>query len=272
MTVAPSPRRTRRAALFVAAALAGVALAPAAAPAAADIEGTWSFSGGEVVVAAQADGSFLGTVIRPTRFSNCVHPNGEQMWTGLRLQPDGQYWGKHQWFNTATCAYIERGNTAFRTLTKPDGQKFLRVCFAGPEFPETQPSIDAAGASTGTTTGCQDSDLLAPPAAPTTPNVNTIATLPSQGKKKCLSKRSFRIRLKEPKGDALDSAKVFVNGKLVRTIKRDRITAPVNLKGLPKGRYTVKITAKTVLGKTISGTRKYRTCTKKKTSKSKSRV
>ncbi len=271
MTPAATPRRIRRAALL-APAVIGAACAPSAAHAAADVEGTWSFSGGEVVVAAQPDGSFIGTVIRPTRFSSCVHPTGEQMWIELRPQADGQYFGKHQWFNTATCGYIARGNTAFRVLARPDGKKFLRVCFAGPEFPEIQPSIDAAGASTGTTTGCQDSDLLAPPAAPSTPNVNTIATLPAQGKKKCLSKRSFRIRLKEPKGDALDSAKVFVNGKLVRTIKRDRITAPVNLTGLPKGRYTVKITAKTVLGKTISGTRKYRTCTPKKKSRNKSRV
>lgn len=270
MTVAPSPRRLRRTALLVTA-LIGAALAPSAAHA-ADIEGTWSFSGGEVVLAAQPDGSFMGTVIRPTRFSTCVHPSGEQIWIDVRPQPDGQHFGKHQWFNTSTCATIARGNTAFRVLLKPDGQKFLRVCFAGPEFPTRQPSIDAVGASTGTTTACQDSDLLAPPAAPPTPSVTTIATLPAQGKKKCLSKRSFRIRLKEPKGDALDSAKVYVGGKLVRTIKRDRITAPVKLTGLPKGRYTVKITAKTVLGKTISGTRKYRTCTPKKKSTNKNRV
>lgn len=254
----------------VLAAAAILAAAPAAAHAAADIEGTWSFTGGEVVVQPAADGSFTGTVIRETRFSSCVHRVGEQMWLGLRPQPDGQYFGLHQWFNTATCEQIGRGNTAFRTLKKPDGQTFLRVCFAGPEFPDQQPTIDADGNSANTTTGCQDSDLVAPPPAP--PTVKDIAALPAQGKKKCLSKRSFKIRLKEPKGDALDSAKVFVNGKLVRTIKRDRITAPVNLKGLPKGRYTVKITAKTVLGKTITGTRKYRTCTKKKKSSAKGRI
>lgn len=270
MTADSPPRRLRRAALL-ATALIGAAAAPSAAHAAADIEGTWSFSGGQVVVQAQPDGSFVGTVIRPTRFSECAHPVGEQMWIELRAQPDGQYFGRHQWFNTTTCAYIDRGNTAFRVLTRPDGQKFLRVCFTNPESPEIQPSIDAAGNSTNTTRGCSDSDLLAPPAAPAQ-SISAIATLPSQGKKKCLSKRSFRIRLKEPKGDALDSAKVYVNGKLVRTIKRDRITAPVNLTGLPKGRYTVRITAKTVLGRTITGTRKYRTCTKKRKQKSTSRV
>ena len=252
--------------------LLAAAIAPASAHAAADIEGVWSFTGGEVAVQAQPDGSFQGTVIRQTRFSSCVHAVGERMWTQVRLQPDGQYWGKHQWFDTSTCAPLPTlGNTSFRTLKKPDGQTFLRVCFAAPERPELQPSIDAAGTATNTTTSCVDSDLIAPPST-AKPSVSTIATLPAQGKKKCLSKRSFRIRLKEPRGDALDTAKVFVNGKLVKTIKRDRITAPVDLVGLPKGRYTVKITAKTVLGKTISGTRKYRTCTKKRTSSGKNRI
>jgi hypothetical protein len=46
----------------------------------------------------------------------------------------------------------------------------------------------------------------------------------------------------------------------VQTRSRARITAPINLRGLPRGRYTVKITARTVLGRTISGSRRYRTC------------
>jgi hypothetical protein len=36
--------------------------------------------------------------------------------------------------------------------------------------------------------------------------------------------------------------------------------ARINLRGLPKGRYTVRITATTVLGRTITGKRRYRTC------------
>lgn len=261
----------RHAARTAIAALAALGVAAPAASAAADVEGTWSFSGGQVVVTPEADGSFTGTVIRPTQFAVCPHLVGERMWTQMRLQPDGQYFGKHQWLANAGCGPAGLGNSAWRVLTRPDGQRFLRICFATHERPELQPTIDAAGADANTTTGCQDSDLLAPPAAPAT-SVTAIATLPAQGKKKCLSKRSFRIRLKEPKGDALDSAKVYVNGRLVRTIKRERITAPVNLTGLPKGRYTVRITAKTVLGRTITGTRKYRTCTKKRRQQSKSRV
>ena len=68
--------------------LALVLLLSAAAPAAAasDIEAVWSFSGGQVAVQAQPDGTFVGTVIRPTTLATCAHPTGEQMWTGIAAQ------------------------------------------------------------------------------------------------------------------------------------------------------------------------------------------
>lgn len=89
-----------------------------------------------------------------------------------------------------------------------------------------------------------------------------IIKLPSA--KACVSRRSLRIRLVRPKETALVSAVVLVNGRRVKTVKRSRITAPVNLKGLPKGRFTVKITATTADGRTVTGQRRYRTCTVKR--------
>jgi hypothetical protein len=248
-----------------------LAALPSSASAAADIEKVWKFQEGQVAIQAQSDGTFLGTVIRDTRFSQCTHAAGERMWTGVTAQSDGSYWGGHQWFNTADCSpKSPPGKTAFRVMAKPDGTKFLRVCFASPES-GLQPTIAPDGTSTQTTASCDDSELVGELPA-STPKIDTIATLPKQGKKRCLSKRSFRIRLKEPPGDALATATVYVNGKRVKVIRRDRISAPVNLTGLPKGRYTVRIVAKTVLGKTITGTRKYRTCTRKRRSSSRSPV
>lgn len=249
--------------------LAFVALAALPASAAAqgaDIEGVWSFTGGQVAVQQQSDGSFLGTIVRPTTFSECTHQPGEQMWTQVVRQPDGQYFGKHQWFNTSDCSFLpNRGNTAYRVLAKPDGAKFLRVCFSQPETPEVQPSIAPDGSSTNVNRGCNDSDLVAPlPSGQA--KLTQITTLPRQGRRKCLSRRRFTIRLKEPPGDALSTASVFVNGRRVETRNGERITAPINLRGLPRGRYTVRITAKTVLDRTITGTRKYRTCAKKRRS------
>ena len=233
----------------------------------ADIEGVWTFGGGQVAVQDAGDGTHKGTVIRETVLARCPHPVGEEMWVGLRRQPDGQWWGGHQWYNNADCTPIaQRGNTAFRVLPRPDGSRFLRVCYAGPESPELQPTIDEQGNSANTTTSCDDSDFVRPVPAGK-PAITQIATLPKQGRKRCLSKRRFKIRLREPQGDALESAVIRLNGKVIRRRKAGtRITAPVSLKGLPKGRYTLKITARTVLGKTISGTRKYRTCVPKRKS------
>lgn len=250
-------------------AAAALAASPTAASAAADIEAVWTFSGGQVVVEPQEDGSFRGIVIRPTRFSHCEHPTGEVMWANVRPQLDGSYWGGHQFFRSSDCTYIERGNTAFRVLVRSDGTRFLRVCSAYPEQRDTQPTIAPDGTASNATTGCNDSDLVSEvPAGP--PTMKQIARLPSN--KECRSRRSFRIRLKEPPGDALRTAKVTVNGKRAAVRTGKRVTAPVDLRGLPRGRYTVRIVATTVRGRTIKGSRSYRTCARRQRSGSDSPI
>ncbi|WP_354698801.1 hypothetical protein DSM112329_04499 [Paraconexibacter sp. AEG42_29] len=82
--------------------------------------------------------------------------------------------------------------------------------------------------------------------------------LPSQGS--CVSRRSFTIRLRQPKGQRLKSAKVFVNGRQVKTVRGARTTARIDLRGLKKGTVTVRVEARTRSGKTIRETRRYLTC------------
>jgi hypothetical protein len=53
---------------------------------------------------------------------------------------------------------------------------------------------------------------------------------------------------------------VKVRGKRAKTVKRSRITALVNLTGLPQGRFTVSITATASDGRTVTGRRSYHTC------------
>lgn len=106
-----------------------------------------------------------------------------------------------------------------------------------------------------------------PTAAPVTepspaPKLASLATLPST--RKCVSRRSFRIRLREPKGVQIAEARVFVNGRRVKTVKGVRRTANVDLRGLPKGRFTVKIELRTADGRKVTGTRRYRTCAPKR--------
>jgi plastocyanin len=81
----------------------------------------------------------------------------------------------------------------------------------------------------------------------------------------CASVRRFRIRIRQPRGIRIVSAKVTVNKKPVAVKKlvidgKLRQTAIVDLRGLGKGTYTVDIAAKTDKGKVLLGTRTYRTC------------
>jgi hypothetical protein len=83
--------------------------------------------------------------------------------------------------------------------------------------------------------------------------------LPGSGR--CVSRRNFRIRLRQPPRSRLASAKVFVNGRRVKVVRGARTTARIDLRGLPKGTVTVRVIARTKTGRTITETRRYRTCT-----------
>ena len=61
-----------------------------------------------------------------------------------------------------------------------------------------------------------------------------LVTLPSA--KRCVSRRAFRIRLRKRSGVTYRSATVSVNGRRVKVVKGKRLTAPVDLRGLPAGR------------------------------------
>jgi len=232
----------------------------------ADIEAVWEFNGGQVAVERQADGSFLGTIIRPTQLSECTHPNGEQMWTEIRAQADGQYFGRHQYFRTSDCSYIERGMIALRVLRNEQNQAFLRVCFDDPErSPNEQPTIAPDGSNATTDDGCRDSTLVAPLSNEPPKITEVVSGLPPQTRG-CASRRRFPIRLKEPPGDAIAATpkpKVTRNGKSIPVrFTGGRWRSVIDLRGLPRGRYTFRITATTVRGRTIRGSRRYRTCGK----------
>lgn len=114
----------------------------------------------------------------------------------------------------------------------------------------------------------------APPAAsappPTTPPVTAsgkpslqqVAALPST--KRCVSRRRFRIRLRSPKGARVVSATVKLRGRTVATRRGKRITAPIDLRGLPRGRFAVSIRVVLADGRVVTGSRTYRTCAPKR--------
>ncbi len=247
--------------MFLRSALAAVVLAlgaPAIASAAADIEGIWSFNGGQIAVKSEADGTLTGWVIRPTVFDQCPHVVGEEVWADMAPQADGSYFGKHQWFNSSTCAYIERGNTAYRVLIGLNQSgKFLRVCFSPPENPESQPTIAPDGTNADTLRGCADSDLISD--LPTTkPTLSSVASLP-RAKRSCHSS-SLRLRLKQPTGDAIKSVRITLNGRRVRSLDAANAIGTQTLTHVPRRRVKLRLRATTVLGQTITGQRTYRAC------------
>jgi hypothetical protein len=102
------------------------------------------------------------------------------------------------------------------------------------------------------------------------PSFGSVVGLPSN--KKCVSRRKFRIRIRQPGGIKIQTALVFVNRTKVKVLKRKlfrrlRHTANVNLRGLPRGTFVVRIVVLTTDGDTLKGKRKYHTCTKKRKTK-----
>jgi hypothetical protein len=252
------------AALSAIAVLAGAPSAPAAGPPVLElappaIEGVWSFNGGKVAI-EHVGGGWQGTVVSPTRFAECTHQVGEAMWTQMRLQPDGSFYGYHRWFfeGDSCTPNPEPGPTAWRLLRAPDGLQFLRVCFSEPG--KSQPQISPTGVAGDDSYGCVDSSLLAPP--PATSGVaafNRAVSLPST--RSCLSRRVFTIHLRDPRNDPIREALVELGSKRLR-VQRHRgvLASRIDLRGLPKGTFTVRIRLVTVLGHRLSGSRRFHTC------------
>jgi len=256
----------------------GASVRIASASATSPIERVWSFNGGEVAVQSQPGGTFVGTVVAPTKFAQCTHPVGEQMWTDMTLQPDGSYWGLHQWFyETAGCVRNPTlGPTAWRVMEAANGATYLLVCFSSPG--STQPTIAPSGASANVSYECVKSAEIAPVPVEVAPSSSAgvqsfkeAVSLPSD--QKCFSRRVFQIHLKDPKYDPFKEVVVTLGKRRIAVKRHDgkAFVATINLKGLPRGTFTVKIRVTTVLGHHLSGSRTYHTCatTKPKSGKPK---
>jgi hypothetical protein len=268
-THSPTRPRRRSSLLFaIAATILLLTVGVATAAATSNIEGIWSFNGGQIAIQPEGNGKFQGIVVSPTTFASCTHPVEQKIWKEITPQPDGSYLGFHQWYKTTSSSSCVLnpvlGPTAFRVVEEATGARYLRVCLS---FPGTaQPSIPPGSGGSGATYGCGSSALIAP--LPVAGGGSGVAayketlTLPSATK--CLSARLFQIHLLEPKYDPFKTVRITIKGRKIHTSHRGNyIVATVNLKGLPHGKFTVKITATTALGHHLSGSRTYHTCVKK---------
>lgn len=75
--------------------------------------------------------------------------------------------------------------------------------------------------------------------------------------RRCVSRRTFRIHVWR---HGIVKVTVVLNGKRIPMVKRGRWTGRVDLRGLPKGRFSVKLTMTRRDGKVIREVRRYRTC------------
>jgi hypothetical protein len=259
-------------AIVLAALSAGTASAgagTASAGANAEIERVWSFNGGEVAISSLS-GKLVGIVVTPTKFAECAHKAGEEMWTGLTLQPNGSYWGLHQWLYQGSCAANpERGPTAWRVLQRPGGSRYLLVCFSEPG--KSQPTIEPSGVTATWTFGCVESAPTAP--LPVVANGGSgksnaeeisfrkTVVLPSASL--CVKRGSLKLKLRDPKRDPLKQVVIRIGAKRVVDVRGvARLKKGVLLRNLPTGTYTIKIVATTVLDQRLSGHRTYHSCGK----------
>jgi hypothetical protein len=243
------------------------------------IEGVWSFNGGAVGIQALSDGTFQGTVVTPTKFAECEHPAGQVMWTDMRPQTDGSFWGLHQWYHGGGKCEEDPllGLTAWRVLETSSGSRILKVCFNTPGG-ESQPTIAANGKEANVTSGCLESSPLAP--LPTVSGEGSgqgggssgsglgsglitfsqVVVLP-RATAACVSQTSLKITLRDPKYDPLEEVVVKLNGKKVADVNGiEHLKNGILLKKLPSGIYKLSAVATTVLKQRLSGSRTYRSC------------
>jgi CSLREA domain-containing protein len=159
------------------------------------------------------------------------------------------------------------------TATDPNGNTSeLAAGFAGSGLPaptdcggpvpEPTPTPTPSPSPSVTATPAPKPVATPTPAPAALPKLDRFAVLPSA--KRCASRRKFRIRLRVPKGVAVKEARVLVNGKRAAVRTGKRLTSTVDLKGLPKGRFTIKIVITLADGRKVQGSRKYRTCAPRK--------
>jgi hypothetical protein len=208
--------------------------------------------------------------------------NGTQRWGYLRhFAPDGTPAGTEEHISTAPDGATQRihvdtdgqARTAMAYQSSNQGTNnevfVARWNYAGVTDPPPPaggggPTPGAPVPATPAPVSGQGPPVTAKPAAtkpPAAVKVADVVTFPAA--KSCASRRHFGIRLRVPKGANVTQATVKVNGKTVAVRKGARLRSTVDLRNLPKGKFTVSITLKLADGRSVKGERKYRTCTAK---------
>jgi hypothetical protein len=76
----------------------------------------------------------------------------------------------------------------------------------------------------------------------------------------CVGRRSFTIHVRQLAGLVYRTVTVELDGHRISVTRGHGISAPIDLRGLPRGTYVVRITVVTTKGTSVTGTRTYHTC------------
>jgi hypothetical protein len=75
---------------------------------------------------------------------------------------------------------------------------------------------------------------------------------------------SLKIALQDPKNDPLEKVLVILRGRPTLVVRRGHtLVSTIDLRGLPRGTFKVKISATTILRQHLSSSRTYHTCVPK---------
>jgi hypothetical protein len=120
---------------------------------------------------------------------------------------------------------------------------------------ESEPGNPTPPASTGTTQTTATTPGTTTPGAAPVSGASVIA-LP----RSCVSRRTVTVGLAAPKGKSFKSVKFLLRGKTIKTLKGKSIKTKVSLVGLPRGRFTLEVRARTTDGKSYVRKHHYVTC------------
>ena len=172
--------------------------------------------------------------------------------------PGAQYASTHELSMTIGSAYENAGEVTY----------YARLPSACPSggLPFTAEIYFAAFGGLGPqevtetyTAPCPVVDPEQPPPTPTPkPGTGGVVTAPSHIP--CVSGRDFVVHVPQIKQLRYRRVRAAINGHAIAVVTGSRSHVRVDLKGRPKGAYTLRITATTTTGRRISWTRTYHTC------------
>lgn len=179
------------------------------------------------------------------------------------------------------------GKDPFIVVNRTDG-KVTRVDFS--QFPPSQTTIVSGGTrgdfvavdSRGCLFATQTSTVvrITPPGpgcdlAPSTPGVvpppgiviETVAGAAGETIKggKCRVMKRLVVRVRQRGRVRVRVVRVYVKGKHRKTLRHRRVSAPIVIRHLPRGRFTVKLVARTKHGRKLAAKKRFRNCTRRHT-------